>query len=175
MAQLKDLIVSGTARILNKIYATEFIGKLTGNADTATKLTTNAGSATNPVYFSNGVPVACNFIYEEGTFKPKFWNSENVEQAFGAVNGNYKRIGNLCYIYIYALTTDDNRSVKKIDNLPFEPDIEVHPKYVPAHGKGTVFANGEACYVNLPEDHGQIILESVATTNVLVVEGIYSV
>ena len=39
MAQLKDLIVSGTARILNKIYASEFVGKLTGNADTATSAT----------------------------------------------------------------------------------------------------------------------------------------
>ena len=35
MAQLKDLIVSGTARILNKLYASEFIGKLTGYADSA--------------------------------------------------------------------------------------------------------------------------------------------
>ena len=39
MAQIKDLIVLGAARILNKIYASEFIGKLTGNADTATKAT----------------------------------------------------------------------------------------------------------------------------------------
>ena len=39
MAQLKDLIVLGTARILNKIYASEFVGKLTGNADTATSST----------------------------------------------------------------------------------------------------------------------------------------
>lgn len=31
---------------------------ITGNAATATKLGTNAGSATRPVYFSNGVPVA---------------------------------------------------------------------------------------------------------------------
>lgn len=30
---------------------------ITGNAATATKLSTNAGSATKPVYFSNGVPV----------------------------------------------------------------------------------------------------------------------
>lgn len=27
---------------------------------TASKLGTNAGSSTHPVYFSNGVPVACN-------------------------------------------------------------------------------------------------------------------
>lgn len=43
MAQLKDLIVSGAARVLGKLYASEFVGKLTGNADSAsaaTKLST---------------------------------------------------------------------------------------------------------------------------------------
>lgn len=41
-----------------------FIGSLSGNASTATtasKLGTNAGSATQPVYFSNGVPVATTY------------------------------------------------------------------------------------------------------------------
>ena len=37
MANLKDIICTGVIRCLNKIYASEFIGKLTGNADTATK------------------------------------------------------------------------------------------------------------------------------------------
>ena len=36
MANLKDLIVNGTARVIGKVYAPEFVGKLTGNADTAT-------------------------------------------------------------------------------------------------------------------------------------------
>lgn len=37
MAQLKDLLVTGSARIIGKVYSPEFVGKLTGNADTATK------------------------------------------------------------------------------------------------------------------------------------------
>lgn len=37
---VKEIICTGCARILGKIYASEFIGKLTGNADTATKLET---------------------------------------------------------------------------------------------------------------------------------------
>lgn len=41
MAQLKDLIVSGATRILGKTYSPEFVGKLTGNADTATKATSD--------------------------------------------------------------------------------------------------------------------------------------
>lgn len=39
MAQLKDLLVTGATRILGKVYSPEFVGKLTGNADTATKAT----------------------------------------------------------------------------------------------------------------------------------------
>lgn len=46
----------------DKVSATSFEGALTGNATTATtasKLGTNAGSATKPVYFANGVPQEC--------------------------------------------------------------------------------------------------------------------
>lgn len=43
MANVKDLIVNGVLRCLNKIYASEFVGKLTGNADSATKATTLDG------------------------------------------------------------------------------------------------------------------------------------
>lgn len=39
MAQIKDLIVNGVGRFIGKLYASEFIGKLTGNADTATSAT----------------------------------------------------------------------------------------------------------------------------------------
>ena len=38
MANLKDLIVNGVARIIGKTYSSEFVGNLTGNADTATKV-----------------------------------------------------------------------------------------------------------------------------------------
>lgn len=51
MAQLKDLIVSGAARVLGKLYASEFVGKLTGNADSATKATQDsAGQNINTTY-----------------------------------------------------------------------------------------------------------------------------
>lgn len=40
------------------VYATTFYGDVSGSA---TSLTTNDGSATNPVYFSGGVPVACTY------------------------------------------------------------------------------------------------------------------
>lgn len=55
MAFLKDLVVTGGARFLNTIQ-----GNITNSdtAKTATALSTNAGSTTQPIYFSNGKPVA---------------------------------------------------------------------------------------------------------------------
>lgn len=44
-----------------QVTATQFNGKLNGSATTATALTTSAGSATQPVYFSGGKPVACTY------------------------------------------------------------------------------------------------------------------
>ena len=41
------------------LQATGFIGPLTGNATSADKLNTDKGDASNPVYFLNGIPVAC--------------------------------------------------------------------------------------------------------------------
>lgn len=38
-----------------------FIGSLSGNASSATALTTSAGSATQPVYFTGGKPSACTY------------------------------------------------------------------------------------------------------------------
>ena len=43
----------------NKLVADTFQGALQGNASTATALTTSAGSASLPIYFSGGKPVAC--------------------------------------------------------------------------------------------------------------------
>lgn len=50
----------------NSIYANPSTGTITankfnGNASSASKLTTNAGSSTQPVYFSNGVPTAISY------------------------------------------------------------------------------------------------------------------
>lgn len=42
-----------------KVIANTFVGSLQGNASTATKLTSSAGNAALPIYFSDGKPVAC--------------------------------------------------------------------------------------------------------------------
>lgn len=41
------------------VYANTFVGTFSGNASTATALTTSAGSATLPIYFNGGKPIAC--------------------------------------------------------------------------------------------------------------------
>ena len=108
--------------------------------------------------------------YKEGTFIPKFWNDLDVEQTFGLVEGYYKKIGNLCYIFIAAQTSLDV-SVTFINNLPFVPNTNI---YRTNPGKGLVFANGEACFVGVPRSPGQITLAEPATSNLLV-EGIYNI
>ena len=108
--------------------------------------------------------------YKEGTFVPKFWNALGVKQTFGLVEGYYKKIGNLCYIFITAQDSP-NVSVKYIDNLPFVPNTNI---YRTRPGKGLVFANGEACIVGEPRGFGQITLAE-PTTSHLLVEGIYNI
>ena len=67
MADLKDLIVNGAARIIGKTYSSEFVGNvtgdvtgnLTGNAATASKLgTATVGGDTKPIYLKGGVATA---------------------------------------------------------------------------------------------------------------------
>ena len=108
--------------------------------------------------------------YKEGTFVPKFFDFSRAEQTFGLVEGYYKKIGNLCYIFIAAQTSLDV-SVVFINNLPFVPNTNIYRTHP---GKGLVFANGEACFVGEPRSPGQITLAEPATGNLLV-EGIYNI
>ena len=108
--------------------------------------------------------------YKEGTFVPKFFDFSGAEQTFGLVEGYYKKIGNLCYIFIAAQTSLDV-SVTFIDDLPFEPNTNIYNTF---YEKGLVFVNGEGCSVGVPHEHGQINLVEPATSNLLV-EGIYNI
>lgn len=139
-----------------------------------TQINNHTGNTSNPHNVTKAQIGLGEFDYEEGTFTPKFWSSSNVEQTFAGVNGFYKRIGNLCYIYIYAFVLSTSVSVAKIDNLPFLPNSDIHGATIPSHEKETVFANGAGCYVNVPELHGQIKLVAAVSGNILV-EGIYNI
>lgn len=54
---------TGVLQVANEVKSIKFTGTLVGNADSATKLTSNAGNRILPVYFSDGKPVACSFQY----------------------------------------------------------------------------------------------------------------
>ena len=170
----KSSTTEGMSNLSNRVGVVE---SKVGEFGTAAKknYTTTVASGNTNLPTSGAVYTALDgkAEYEEGTFTPKFWNASNVEQTFRNVVGYYKKIGNLCYIYIYAITFSDI-SVRKIDNLPFNPDSGIHGANIPTHQKGTVFANGVGCCVNVPEIHGQIQLEPVVT-GILLVEGIYNI
>ncbi len=51
--------LNNTRDSLMNVYANLFVGSLSGNASTATALTSSAGSSTHPIYFSGGKPVQC--------------------------------------------------------------------------------------------------------------------
>ena len=138
-----------------------------------TQITNHTDNTSNPHNVTKAQIGLGEFNYEEGIFTPKLWNSSGVTQTFNFVNGYYKRIGNLCYINIYAFAPS-GVSVKRIDNLPFAPSTDIYRKSRPDYLKGTVFANGVGCVVNVPSSHGQIELVS-EVTQTLLVEGIYSI
>lgn len=65
---------------------------ITGNAATATALTSNAGSATLPIYFSGGKPVACNTTLEVSISgnAATATIARKVENSFDRETSNYK-------------------------------------------------------------------------------------
>lgn len=84
---------SGNINTSGNITAQTFIGSLNGNADTASKLTTSAGSATQPIYFSDGVPVASTATVGENTAdaaKPIFMNAGTLT-ALSVSSGTAER------------------------------------------------------------------------------------
>ena len=58
---ISEYIFDGGDGQHTQVTASQFNGNVNGNANTATALTSSAGSATQPVYFSGGKPVACSY------------------------------------------------------------------------------------------------------------------
>lgn len=89
MAQLKDLIVSGAARVLGKLYASEFVGKLTGNADSATKATKDSdGQQINTTYIK-GLSVSGKTItYTKGNGTTGTITTQDTVYSHPSTSGN---------------------------------------------------------------------------------------
>ena len=75
--------LSASAIYASTVTATSISGSLSGNATTASYLSSSSyskGSGTNPVYFSGGLPVACSYSFGNG--------SGNVPISNGTMNTN---------------------------------------------------------------------------------------
>lgn len=115
----------------------------------------------------------CNM--EDGDFTPNFYDYSNTKQTFNIITAYYKRVKNLCYINIYAAVTEHkNSTTQYIDGLPFVPSDTIHPTNIPSHIVGNILINGEPCFVNVPQSHGQLKTKS-AINGSLLVEGFYSI
>jgi hypothetical protein len=64
-----------------KTFSSTISGSVTGSAGS---LTTNAGSSTNPIHFSSGVPVASTATVGSGT-RPIFLNSGTITQSSSSI------------------------------------------------------------------------------------------
>lgn len=88
IAELKDLIVSGAARIIGKLYSSEFVGKLTGNADTATKATQDsAGQQINTTYIKSLSVSGKTVTYTKGDGTTGTITTQDTNTTYSAGTG----------------------------------------------------------------------------------------
>lgn len=84
---------------LTQVSASQFNGNLNGNANTATALTSSAGSSTQPIYFSGGKPVACAYTLSKSVPADAKFTDTDTWRPLGttadtACAGNDSRLSN---------------------------------------------------------------------------------
>ena len=84
---------------LTQVAASQFNGSLNGNANTATALTSSAGSSTQPIYFSGGKPVVCTYTLGKSVPSNAVFTDTNTWRPLGttgdtACAGNDSRLSN---------------------------------------------------------------------------------
>ena len=110
---------------------------ITGNAATATKLGTSAGSGTQPVYFSEGKPVACTYTLGKSVPSNAVFTDTNTWRPLGtgadqACAGNDSRLSNArpaSDVYAWAkASTKPSYSWGEISGKPvaFSPSAHSH-------------------------------------------------
>ena len=91
-----------------------------GPATSANKLNTDAGSDVNPIYFSNGVPVACTYSLNKTVPSNALFTDENVTQTVTTTNENFE--------ILFSGTADNTtrtEGARKNSNLTFNPSTGV--------------------------------------------------
>lgn len=91
-------------------YSTTHIayGSLEGTASFATQLTTSAGSSTQPVYFSNGKPVACTYTLGKSVPNNAVFTDTNTHWTTRIYAGTSGTVSNTAVKNPYVKVTDDN-------------------------------------------------------------------
>lgn len=174
---LKSSTTEGMSNLSNRVGVVE---SKVGEFGTAAKknYTTTVASGNTNLPTSGAVYTALDgkAEYEEGTFTPKFWNNSNVQQIPTKIEtALYKKIENLCYIYVHAYFIGNGWSVRYIDGLPFAPKDSVHTKSRPSMQTENMLVNGKTTFVNVPAAHGQISLSTASSDAGIVIEGFYNV
>ena len=158
-------------------------GSCTGNAATATALTTNAGSATQPVYFSGGKPVACT-SYANASVKYATSAGSAVDQtardsaanALSVANGkvspntvaNFASLelsaqlpfidfhnGNSSADYTSRIIADDNGHLSIYGNVGFGGNIDCTNATVSNVLEAGIIRNGAIIHTSSP--HGLVV------------------
>lgn len=130
---------------LTQVTASQFNGPLNGNANTATALTSSAGSSTQPVYFSGGKPVACTYTINASVPSGAKFTDTNTWRPLGttadtACAGNDSRLSNArpaSDVYAWAkASTKPTYSWGEITGKPstFTPSNHTHSQYLPLAG-----------------------------------------
>lgn len=99
---------SGNSQFPGNVTAPKFIGALQGNADSATKLTTSAGSSSLPIYFADGKPIACT---ASSLFSNLSNSGNNISITIAGQNRtlavNYSEKSKQLYSYLLPYTGSD--------------------------------------------------------------------
>ena len=104
----------------NSIYANPSTGTITankfnGNASSASKLTTNAGSATQPVYFSEGVPTAISYTINKSVPSNAVFTDTHYTTHLYAGSGTAAN----------AETTNGNTKLTVVDNTTTRNSVTI--------------------------------------------------
>lgn len=106
-----------TAGHTHKYAGSDTVG---GAATSANKLNTDAGSDINPIYFSNGIPVACTYSLNKTVPSNALFTDENVTQTATTINENFE--------ILFSGTADNTtrtEGARKNSNLTFNPSTGV--------------------------------------------------
>lgn len=128
---------------------------ITGNAKTATKATsadklnTNAGSATNPTYFEDGIPKACTYKLEKSVpAGAVFTDTKYSVPSIGMVDLGFT-VGSTCTVYEF-FTKIYEKGLDKIISLHLRYDNTANAKI--SDGTTTIDVSGVSCFISIYGD-----------------------